>query len=116
MRFMHNTHEPYASRETTPGRFESPDHVCRDCRGKKRYGGGFPATVEPACRKSGTAASSRNVSGCPSGPLAAWFRTHLTRPQDPPRARKLATKNGQSRCAEFVRSNAREESLPHFRP
>src|SRR4030088_2796902 len=37
MRFMHNSHNGHASRETTTSRFEPPDYICRDCGGEKHY-------------------------------------------------------------------------------
>src|SRR3984893_8225670 len=38
MRLMHNSHSRHAFRETTTGRFEPPDYVCRDCVGEKHHG------------------------------------------------------------------------------
>src|ERR1700730_18209906 len=34
MRLMHNSHSRHAFRETTTGRFEPPDYICRDCGGE----------------------------------------------------------------------------------
>src|SRR6266481_31945 len=102
MRFMHNSYSAHASRETTPSRFEPPHHICCDRRGEKRYGGGIPAIAKPACCEQGSPASARYVSGSPSGPLAARFRTHLARPENPSGAGGLATEDGASRCSESV--------------
>src|SRR5215469_14208745 len=48
MRFMHNTYDDHASRETTPNRLKPPDYLCRDRRGKEHYRGSIAATAEPA--------------------------------------------------------------------
>src|SRR5258707_13656486 len=102
MRFMHNSHSTHASRETTSSRFEPPHPICCHRRGEERYGGGIPAIAKPACSEQGSAAGARYVSGCPSGPLSPWVRTHDARPENPPGAGGLATEDGAARCSKSV--------------
>src|SRR5580698_11102923 len=113
MQFMHNSHGPHASRETTESRLEPPDYVRCDCGGEKRHSGSIPPAAKPAGGEPRVAARPCDVSRRPSAPLAARFRTHLAGPQDSPGACGIVTQDGESRYPESVRPQAGEKPLSH---